>query len=262
MKVRAFLAMRRWTPLLLLGAVAVLAVGARCIENTSERVDRDGYTHILGEFFNETDVQATRVMVRGTLFDAAGNVVATKEAPICPPDSQPHSQSVFDIRFDNPNVPPHVRYEVRPASGVTLDAPLPNPNVLVLDTDAIGFEDFPFIPGFPITPEDVFFRFGARNRSQTVYTGLQACAAAYDNQGRVVAAAADELLEFDLDGNLVTATLPFDQRVDMFLFIDEVPPEAVYVRGWIWFGDPAVGTSAYQSIMTQPITIQGGSFFP
>src|SRR6185295_19190946 len=88
--------------LCLLGA---LALGARCIERTSIHVDADGYTHITGEMLNETDIQGTQIMLRGTLYDDQNNVVAQKDSPTCPPDSQPNSQIIFDIRFDNPNVP-------------------------------------------------------------------------------------------------------------------------------------------------------------
>jgi hypothetical protein len=245
-------------PLLLVG---ILALGARCIENTSERVDKDNYTHLMGEFFNDTDIQGTQIMVRGTLFDAANNVVASKDSPICPPDSGPHAQSVFDIRFDNPGVPPHTRFEVRPIAGKTLDVPLPHPNVVVLDTDAIGFEGIPPIPGLPFSDEDVFFRFGVRNRSTTEYVGIQACAAAYNNTGKVVAVGIDEVVGADAGGNLISpATLPYNQRIDLFLSIDEVPPEAVLVRGWLWFGRKGDPTSAYQAIMTPPITIQTSTF--
>ena len=79
--------------LAVLVAGAVLAAGARCIENVRVYVDDDGYTHIAGEMYNETDIQGTSIMLRGTLLDAAGNVIAQKDSPICPPDSQPGAQS-------------------------------------------------------------------------------------------------------------------------------------------------------------------------
>jgi hypothetical protein len=249
---------RRFAVVAVSCALAFGALGARCIENTQVRVDSDGYTHIMGEMFNETDIQASAVMLRGRLLDANGNVIAEKDSPMCPPDSQPGAQSVFDIRFDNPHLPPHSSFTVNAVSGNVLTSRLPDPNVLVLDRDAIQLEGIPPIPGFPFKDGDVIFYFGVRNRSQTVYRGVQACAAAYNNMGKVVAVEQNEVFSIDEDGMPTEAILDFRSRVDFYLSMTDVdvPPEAVYVRGWLWFGNSGDGTSQYQFIMTPPITLQ------
>jgi hypothetical protein len=254
---------RRTLALVVLTAVAVSALSAKCIENTKVFVDSDGYTHIVGEMFNETEIQGTAIVLRGRLLDANGNVIAEKDTPICPPDSQPRAQSVFDIRFDNPNLPPHASFTVNAVAGKVLDAPLPNPNILVLDTDAIKLINVPPIPGFPLQDGDVAFFFGVRNRSQTVYHGIQACAAAYNNQGKVVAVSTGEVIEFDEEGNIGPATLDFRSRVNFFIPMTDVdvPLEAAYVRGWLWIGNPGDPTSQYQFVMTPPITLQTVDFF-
>jgi hypothetical protein len=243
-----------------LTGLALASLGAKCIENTSVYVDDEGYTHIAGEMHNETDIQATRMILRGTLFDAAGNVIATKDAPTCPPDTQPNSQIIFDIRFDNPGVPPHARYEVRAASGITLEAPLPKPDVVIQSTDAIQFIGYPFIPEFPVEDTDVFFRYDIRNRSDQAFTGLQGCAAAYDNQGKVVRAEYGEIIELDASGNPVPATLDNQFLSTVFMRMSSVPESAVLVRGWIWFGAKDAPTSQYQFFSTPKITIQTDTF--
>lgn len=247
--------------LVLFSTVAAIALGARCIENTYVYVDRDGYTHILGEFFNDTDVQASGVILRGTLLDAQGNTIAVKDAPICPPDSQPGSQATFDIRFDSPNLPPHASFAVNTIKGTTMDGALPSPNILVLQTRALKLINVPAIPGFPYRDGDVLFSFGVRNRSNTVYTGVQACAAAYNNAGQVIDVESGEVVSIDADGNIGPAVLDFRNRVDFFIGMQDVPPQAAYVRGWLWIGNTGDTTSQYQFIMTPPITLQTFDFF-
>ena len=156
---------RRFASIGALAVVLALAIGARCIERTSVYVDKDGYTHIVGEMVNETQVQGTGMMLIGTLYDANGGVIAQKIVPTCPPDTQPNSQIVFDVRFDNPNVPPHTSYDVRPVSGTAQGQPLPNPDVLVLRTYAARYKDLPPFPGFEDFEDDVYIYIEARNRS-------------------------------------------------------------------------------------------------
>lgn len=248
---------RRWR--MLAASVLMLAgawaLGARCIERTSVHVDSDGYTHITGEMVNETDVQATKVMLRGTLYDAQDNVVAQKDAPTCPPDSQPQSQILFDIRFDNPNVPPYARYDVRPISATTLAAKLPDPDVVILQTDAARFEGLPPIPGLGITDNDVLFEFGLRNRSPNRYT-VQACSAVYDNTGAVLYAKQSEILQRDAQGHVSPAVLGSAGPASIFFIAKDVPKGPVQVRAWLWFGDKGAISSLYQFVQTPFITIQ------
>lgn len=239
--------------LLMLGGA--LALGAKCIERTSIHVDADGYTHITGEMVNETDVQGTQIMLRGTLYDAQDNVVAQKDSPTCPPDSQPQSQILFDIRFDNPSIPPYARFDVRPISGKALDAKLPDPDVVILQTDAVRFQGLLAIPGLGITDNDVLFEFGARNRSSNVYT-IQACAAVYDNQGNVIKAKQGEVLSRDSAGHIGPAQLDSSGPAGLFFIARDVPKGPVQVRAWLWFGQKGAATSAYEFVQTPFITIQ------
>lgn len=232
------------------------AFGARCIERTSTYVDADGYTHITGEMVNDTNIQATSIMLRGTLKDANGNVVAQKEAATCPPDTQPNGQTVFDIRFDNPGVPPWSSFEVRPISGKTLTGPLPSPKVVTLLASAARFTDLPPIPGLGITDKDVFLTFRVRNQGTAVITGVQGCAAVYNNAGQVTFVKAAELLELDQNGKAGTASLDPNFPVDIFMVAKDVPLGPTQVRAWLWFGNKGDATSAYQFVSTDLITIQ------
>jgi len=251
---------RRSVALALLVFAAAAAFDARCIERTHVWVDRDGYTHITGEMVNDTDVQGAQIMLRGTLFDAAGNVLAVKDAPTCPPDTQPHHETTFDIRFDNPGIPPPARFDVRPISGRALDAPLPDPDVVVLEQAAIRFEGIPPIPGLPITDSDVLLEFGARNRSGHPLVGVQGCAAVYDQSGSVVFVSQGEVLELGPDGTPRPATMGSAAPVSIFMLAKDVPAGPVQIRAWLWFGAKGAPTSAYQFFETPLITIQTRRF--
>jgi hypothetical protein len=240
-------------------AVAAVALGARCVENTNVYVDDEGYTHLTGEMFNDTDVQGVGMMVRGTLYDGAGNVIAEKESPICPPDLQPNSRVMFDIRFDNPGIPSPTSWTVKVSGGKALEQPLPAADVVVLRTDAIRFIGFPPIPGFPDPDELVFFEYDVRNRSSQPYT-LQACSAAYNNQGKIVATDAGEIVQFDENGNPEPGVLGNQFRTSVFHLIEGVPPDAAYIRSWLWFGPRGATTSQYQFVSTPAITIQTDTF--
>lgn len=244
-----------------LAFVALLALGARCIENVRVYVDSEGYTHMSGEMYNETDIQGSAIMLRGTLYDAAGNVIAQKDSPICPPDSQPGAQSMFDIRFDNPNVPPHASFSVNAVGGRVLEQRLPDPEVLVLKTDALRLINVPPIPGFPFKDGDILFQFGIRNRSANIYSGAQGCAAAYNNQGQIVATDTNTFFSITPEGEIIDAILGNTYRQDVYMQILDVPLEAAYVRAWIWFGREGDATSQYQFIMTPPITLQTEDLF-
>ena len=249
-------AVTRASVLLSLFVVGVLCLGARCIERTHTYVDADGYTHITGQMANDTDVQATKMMLQGTLFDANGNVVAQKTSPTCPPDSQPHSEIAFDIRFDNPNLPPWTRFDVRPVSGVTLTSPLPSSNVALLLSEAGRFPNLPPIPGLGITDKDVVLIIRARNQGTAPLVGVQGCAAVYDQSGNVTYVQSDEIVEQDANGNVGTATLPTTEPEDVFMVAKNVPVGPVQIRAWLWFGKKGDSTSAYQWVSTGLIAIQ------
>lgn len=241
---------------MLLLCAGVLAVAARCIDRTSTYVDADGYTHITGEMVNDTDIQGTQIMLQGTLFDANGGVVAQKVAPTCPPDTQPHQQTTFDIRFDNPNVPPWTRFEARPISGKAQSSPLPDPQVVLFFSDAIRFTSPPLIPGLPISTKDVYFTFRLRNQSSNTYNGLQGCAAIFDSAGNVVFVTSEELTQQNTDGTIGPAVVGPQALGDVFMLAKNVPVGPVQVRVWLWFGPKGAPTSQYQFISTGMITIR------
>jgi hypothetical protein len=234
----------------------VLAMAARCIDRTNTYVDADGYTHITGEMVNDTDIQGTQIMLQGTLYDANDNVVAQKTAPTCPPDTQPHQQTIFDIRFDNPNVPPWTRFDVRPISGKAQASPLPDPQIVLFFSDAIRFTTPPLIPGLPISTKDVFFTFRLRNQTNNTYDGVQGCAAVFDNTGKVVFVATSELVHRDANGSIGPAVVAPQELTDIFWLAKNVPSGPVQVRVWLWLAPKGAPTSAYQFITTEMITIR------
>jgi hypothetical protein len=239
---------------------ALASAGARCIEQPSVQVDKDGYTHLTGRMVNETDTQGTELMLRGTLYDAQNNVIAQKDAPPCPPDLSPNSEVMFDIRFDNPNVPPHDHFDVRLVSGKALPAKLPNPDVVLFRQEAFRYEGLPPIPGLGITDNDVLFAFNARNRSQNTYP-VQGCAVVLDNQSRVIAAVNEELVQIDENNVPSPATLdPSRFPVTVFMIAKDVPAGPVQVKAWLWFGSKDDPTSPYAYVSTQLFTIQTVSF--
>jgi hypothetical protein len=245
----------RLAPLLLL-ALGAFALGAKCIDRTSTYVDADGYTHITGEMVNDSNIQGTNIVLRGTLMDDAGNIVATKDAPTCPPDTQPHQQTIFDIRFDNPNVPPWTKFEVRPISGKALDAPLPDPKVVLSFPDAIRFTADPKIPGVDVTEKDVLFAFQLRNQTNNSYDGVQGCAAVFDHAGNVIWADSAEVIHQNDDGSIEPAVVGPQELTSIFWVGKNVPTGPVQVRAWLWFGQKGDPTSQYQFVTTGLITIR------
>ncbi len=252
---RSLLTRPRIAPLLVI-ALAVSALGAKCIDRTSTYVDSDGYTHITGEMVNDTNIQGTNIMLQGTLLDDAGNVVATKTAPTCPPDTQPHQQTAFDIRFDNPNVPPWTHFEVRPISGKALDAPLPDPKVVMFFSDAIRYTAPYVTPDITITPNDVFFVFRVRNQSTTRYPAVQACAAVFDQGGNIVFVNTSELVAIDNAGHIQPGSLDANELTDLYWNARNVPKGPVQVKVWLWFGEKGAPTSAYEFVTTGLISIR------
>jgi hypothetical protein len=255
-----FISMRSFRRFAGIGSLAVvlsLASGAKCIERTSVYVDKDGYTHIVGEMVNETQVQGTGMMLMGTLYDANGGVIAQKIVPTCPPDTQANSQIVFDVRFDNPSVPPHAGYDVRPVSGIALGQPLPNPDTLVLRTYAARYKDLPPFPGFEDFEDDVFIFFEVRNRSGQTLGHIQGCSAVYDQQGNVIHVFSGELIMLDENDSIVPALMEASDTPGVVTLVAEnVPTGPVQVKTWLWFGEKDAPGSQWQFVQSPFITIQ------
>ena len=218
------------------------------------RVDSEGYAHITGRMVNDTDIQGAQLMLRGTLYDAANNVLATKDQAPCPPDLKPYSEISFDIRFDNPGIPPWDHFDVRPISGKALAAPLPDPDVVLFSAEAIRLEGAP--PGFPVTSEDVLFRFNARNRSTNTYK-IQFCSIVIDNKSQVIDANQGEVVDIDADGFVTPAIMtPLPYPETIYAIAQNVPHGPIQVKAWLWFGEKDAPTSAWQYVETGLFTIQ------
>jgi hypothetical protein len=205
---------------------------------------------------NDTGIQGAAIVLRGTLLDDANNVVATKDAPTCPPDTQPQNQTAFDIRFDNPNIPPWTHFTVNAVAGRALESALPDADVVLFSSEAARFEGVPPIPGLGITDDDVFLVFSARNRSN-VPLPIQGCVAVYDQQGNVTYVFSTEIVQRAANGGIEPAVLVnTGGPSDVFMVAKDVPKGPVQIRAWLWFGAKGAPTSNYQFVTTGLITIQ------
>ncbi len=231
-------AIERAVRFIVLFAIAVAAIGARCIENVAIRTDDSGHTFLLGEIYNDTDVQGTRLTVRLRLLDANGAVLASKDSPTCPPDLQPHGLSSYGVQFDELNLPPAASWDVRPISAVTLDAPLPESGVVVASADATW------------SGETANVAFRVTNNSNTTYDDAQLCAVTYDVENKVRSWTPFEPTTVGKSGTLAartTSDLSFPLRGQA---------GAVAVRVWLWIPGGSTGTSPYQPVMTSPLVVQ------
>ena len=194
-------------------------------------------------------------MLVGTLFNGDA-VVAQKVSPTCPPDTQPNNQTTFDIRFDNPNLPPWTRFDVRPISGTVISSPLPDPKVVLFSSEADRFSVPLVLPGLSISTKDVLFGFEVRNQTNTTYPGVQFCGAVYDQSGNIVFVSSGEVLERTSTGGVAPATLAPQQLTSIFGIARNVPVGPVQIRGWLWFGSKTDPTSAFAFVSTGLVTIQ------
>jgi hypothetical protein len=210
---------------------AVLAGAARCIENDSVYVDHDGYTHIVGNMTNETDVSASTVTLSGRLFDENGNVIAETTAVACPMSVQPHSQNAFDLRFPQPGLPASARYEVRPIAGTTIDHALPASHLTFAQFLAYRGNGTLNAAGF------------VHNGGSIAYPDAMYCAAAYNADGRVVMVQSSPLEGLLSPGQSL--------RVPVVWF--ELPDAATYLVVWVSAGP------SEQWIVTDHIPIQNSA---
>lgn len=218
--------------------IAVAAIGARCIENVAILTDDAGHTVMLGEIYNDTDVQGTRMTVRLTLLDANGNAMASKDTRTCPPDLQPHGLSSYAVQFDELNLPPAASWDVRPVSAVTLESPLPESGVVVASADASW------------SGETVNVKFSVENNSDETYERVQLCAVTYDAENKV-----RSWNPFDPTGSGKSGTLTAQTRSDLS-FTLRGQAGAVSARVWLWIPGSTTDTSPYQPVMTAPLVIE------
>jgi hypothetical protein len=229
--------MRRAAAAIVVAALGIAGVGARCIENVTVRIDGDGYTYLLGEIYNDTEIQGSEMVLQATLFDGGHNVIATKAVDVmCPGDLAPHSHSAYAVRFDQPGLPPYASYEVRPVAGRALAEPASASGVEILSASAHWT---------PRTArENVAISVSARNGGAHAVTGVALCGVTYDGEGRVRSVTSQQ--------RAVTIAAGDTKRFDFTL---RGQGGAATARAWLWFPGPTPGTSRYLPLITDPLPI-------
>jgi hypothetical protein len=159
-------------PWLLLAFPLILLAG-KCVDQHQLMRDANGNWTIVGQIHNDTDIQATSMVLSGKLLDGDGNVLASTTAPPCPEELSPHTLAVFELNFANSAALQPVSYDVRPVSGHVLDHPLP-----LLGVTLSGFAATRTGEGAKVTGTIKSTKTDARP-----YTG---CLAFYDAGGKVV----------------------------------------------------------------------------
>jgi hypothetical protein len=213
-------------------------MGARCVENAVVRTDSDGYTYILGEMYNDTDVYGTDIVLRATLYDAAGGVIAAQNVSYtCPGDLSPQSHLGFGVRFDQPHLPPHASFDVRPISGTASAQPPPPLNLEIVSYSA----------EFAAEAGKVSVSLTVRNNSShTVVPAI--CAGMYDDTGKVRSISTVDLLTKYPDLTLAPGART---TIDYTLWGQDGATQA---RSWIWYPD-ASGKSLFQPTLTRIVPI-------
>lgn len=232
--------LQRLGVLCVLLGLSTTALGARCVEHSVVRTDEAGNTYLLGEIFNDTDVQGSEMTFRATLFDAQHAVMAWKDIQIqCPGDLAAHSQIAYGVKFDEPNLPAPASFEVKPIAGKALAEPPPAPGLSVAGASA-NWESG--------SREKVFVKLAVRNDGDSTLTP-QMCAVAYDAAGTV-----RSISPFDPKTRHENTTLhPGDTLAYDFELVGQ--QGAATVRAWLWFPGSAPGTSSYQPLMTEALGI-------
>lgn len=159
----------RW----LLLAVPLVLIAAKCIDQDQLVRDASGNWTIVGQIHNDTDIQATAMVLSGKLLDGEGNVLASTTASPCPQELSPHTLAVFELHFANSSALNPVSYDVRPISGHVQDDPLP-----LLGVSFSRFAATRLGEGARIT--------GTINSTRTDARPYTGCLAFYDATGKVV----------------------------------------------------------------------------
>jgi hypothetical protein len=234
---------RRIELLALLSVVAFLALGARCVENTSTRVDSEGYSHVYGEMYNETNIQGYGMLLRARLLAADGSVIAEQDGTLCPPDLAPQQHTVFDIRFGTPNLPAPSSFDVRAIAGQASDVQLPDPKIALLGASATRQQG------------QAVLRMDIKNNSGMEHVNLNACVAGYDSAGKVIAARSVPLQNFNDQGTPIPSGLGPNPDYAL-LRIQDPPAGLVTMRGWIWLAaDTTNADQAYRAVMTDLVAL-------
>jgi hypothetical protein len=230
---------RRIAFAIVLASMAVVAMGARCVENSIVRTDGQGYTYLLGEIYNDTDVHGSEMTFRATLFDGAGGLMAAKDVMLCPGDLAPQSHVAYAVRFDEPHLPSPARFEVRPVAGRALERPAPASGIRVASAGAV------WRPG---SRERLTVHVALRNDgSQSVVPAM--CGVTYDLDGKVRSMSPVDPAQFHADVRLD----PGETQAFDFSLVGQQGAETV--RAWFWFPGDAPTTSVFQPAMTEQLII-------
>lgn len=225
---------RRPLTRLAVALLTLLLLGARCIEHDTLYRDESGNLHIVGEIYNDTDVQGAQMVLGGTLYDGAGNVLATAQSPTCPYELSPHTRSTFDIEFrDSSGVPMPARYEVRAVSGKALTAALGPLHATLSNLKA--------------TRSGIGVEITGSIRAGQSYDGFYSgCAAFYS-------ADEDVLRQLTIIG---FGELPADVDQPIDVILPGMPAEAKTMRLWIVGPGDSPLQSNYLALMSDSVTIR------
>jgi hypothetical protein len=230
-----FLQIRRLSfgPLRVLTLVPLLLVAATCVHNETLYRDDKGDWRLVGEMRNDHEVSGADILIRGSLFDGSGSLIATADSMTCPTELPAHSTISFGLHFINSADRDPASYDVRVIGGHALDEALPDSG-LSLD----GFTARR-MPGGIIIVGQV-----ANGGARTYVSAPTGCAAFYDANGRVITQ-----LTLENFGVTLPIRAGSSQRVNVPLADGFVAPGAVSVRLWLAANnEPAVTfatTSAY-----------------
>ena len=211
----------------------LLLVAATCVQNETLYRDDAGDWRLVGEMRNDYDVSGADILVRGSLFDADGNLIATADAMPCPKQLPAHSTISFGLHFINSADRDPASYDVRVIGGHALEQALPDSG-LNLD----GFTARRMPGGIIIVGQVV------NAGTRTYVSSPTGCAAFYDANGHVITQ-----LTLENFGVTLPIHARSSQRVNVPLADGFVAPGAVSVRLWLAANnEPAVTfatTSAY-----------------
>jgi hypothetical protein len=225
----------RWLLLL----APLLLIAAKCIDNETLYRDSSGDWHVVGELHNDTGVSGAGMLLGGTLYDDAGNVLDTARTGACPMELPPHSFTAFDMHFNYSAAARPARYDIRPVDGRALKDPLPDSGLS--------------LNGFKAQWSDKGVSISGSVHSTHAYTRpLVGCAALYNAAGKVVTHFT--LINFGLTLPLNAGT---SQPVAFTLPPTLVEHDATSLRLWLAGDSDVPFESDFAFTMTGSIPITG-----
>lgn len=214
-------------PLLALAACSLFFVAARCVEHDRVVRDKDGNLHVTGELFNETDIQGAGMVVRGTIFDGDGNVIASATTPTCPRQLSPGDPVAYDIKFpDTQGAPEPASHKIEVVDGRALDTPFPELGLTV---------NFDINPGSQGTGYTVGMKLNRPGPGPVLY----ACIGIYDLAGNLTALLQPPFPAFGGTTLEQSLSIPFADY-----------PEAAAIRLWLFSKDASGAPQPVQAYVS------------